>query len=99
MILVSFGTRPEWIKIKPILNAFSSNNIPYKVLFTGQHKDLVKKVNGCLTLEIDNGDNRLDSIICSILNKNYLFDGVTSVLVQGVFRRRLYLRPWSAHLL
>lgn len=83
MILVSFGTRPEWIKIKPILNAFSSNNIPYKVLFTGQHKDLVKKVNGCLTLEIDNGDNRLDSIICSILNKNYLFDGVTSVLVQG----------------
>ena len=30
MILISYGTRPEWIKIKPIIDRFKGR-IPYKV--------------------------------------------------------------------
>ena len=39
MILFCFGTRPEWIKIKPIVTKFNKED--YKILFTGQHTTLV----------------------------------------------------------
>ena len=86
MLLICFGTRPEYIKIKPILDEFIKvgfNN--YKILFTGQHKDLISlnNLNVDYTLEIDNGPNRLDSIFCSLLNKEHIFENITHVLVQG----------------
>jgi UDP-N-acetylglucosamine 2-epimerase len=43
MNLVAYGTRPEWIKIKPLLDKMDGN-IPYRLLFTGQHIDLLSKV-------------------------------------------------------
>lgn len=43
MTLFCFGTRPEWIKIKPILNKL--NRQEYKLLFTGQHVDLIKDID------------------------------------------------------
>ena len=60
--------------------------MPYKLLFTGQHEDLLSKVNENIKLEklkIYNGSNRLDSIVSSIMNNESIFEGVTSVLVQG----------------
>ena len=49
MILISFGTRPEYIKLKPLMDKFDQTyggDTPvYKTLFTGQHKDLVKPVS------------------------------------------------------
>ena len=62
MILLSFGTRPEWIKIKPLLDQMDGN-IPYRLLFTGQHVDLLSKVGkdkDLVKLEIKDGPNRLD---------------------------------------
>ena len=41
-ILFCLGTRPEWLKIKPILNLLSRDQ--YKILFTGQHEDLLKDI-------------------------------------------------------
>ena len=65
MILICFGTRPEYIKIKPLLKAFDGK-MPYKLLFTGQHKDLLSHVKGDIRrLEIKDGKNRLDSIVSS----------------------------------
>ena len=43
MFLICYGTRPELIKLLPIINQFKSKNIPYKTLFTGQHEDLIKE--------------------------------------------------------
>ena len=43
-ILICFGTRPEWIKIKPVLEQIEGK-IPYRLLFTGQHVDLLSKVS------------------------------------------------------
>ena len=84
MLLISFGTRPEWIKIKPIIEKIEGE-IPYKILFTGQHTSLVEEYlkDTFIVNVVGTGDNRLDSIVCSLLNKNALFDGITHVLVQG----------------
>jgi len=83
MILICFGTRPEWIKIKPVVEVLKGE-IPYRLLFTGQHLDILDKINEeVITLQIQEGENRLDSIVSSLMNQNEIFDGVTSVFVQG----------------
>ena len=40
MYLISYGTRPEIIKLFPLINEFKKEKIPFFTLFTGQHKDL-----------------------------------------------------------
>jgi len=85
MILIIYGTRPEYIKIKPLISKFESNNIPFKTLFTGQHKDIVE-INSDYKLLIEEKDNenRLDLIIKGCLNiPNNFLDDVKYVLVQG----------------
>jgi UDP-N-acetylglucosamine 2-epimerase (non-hydrolysing) len=85
MILIAFGTRPEYIKIKPLLEVFKKESFAnFKTLFTGQHEHIIgSKVNFDYKIKIEDGDNRLDSIFTSILNKQQIFDGITHVLVQG----------------
>ena len=84
MLLISFGTRPEWIKIKPVIDAIDGN-IPFRILFTGQHTSLVEEYleETFIVNEIANGDNRLDTIVCSLLNKNDLFKDISHVMVHG----------------
>ena len=84
MLLISFGTRPEWIKIKPVVDEIEGE-IPYKILFTGQHTSLVEEYleDTFILNDIDDGDNRLDSIVCSLLNRDSIFEDITHVLVQG----------------
>jgi UDP-N-acetylglucosamine 2-epimerase (non-hydrolysing) len=83
MLLISFGTRPEYIKVKPLMDEMTKRNVKFKTFFTGQHKDLVKsEANFCT--EIMKGDNRLDSIVSSIMNSvDFTKEKITSVLVQG----------------
>jgi UDP-N-acetylglucosamine 2-epimerase (non-hydrolysing) len=84
MILVAYGTRPEWIKIKPLIYEFKKNNIPYKTIFTGQHKDLVTNVADYNLNMVEISENRLDNIINNCTNlPDSLFIGITHVLVQG----------------
>jgi len=86
MILISFGTRPEYIKIKPLLAAMNGV-IDYKLLFTGQHEDLLKHIEGdnVERMSIGESKNRLDAIVSSILSqeRSPSFENVTHVLVQG----------------
>ena len=85
MILISFGTRPEWIKIKPLLEKMKGR-IPYRLLFTGQHEDLLANLKvdtDLVSLKIQNGPNRLDSIVSSSMNLEKAFDDITGVMVQG----------------
>ena len=81
MILVCFGTRPEYIKIKPLLDVFDGV-VDYKILFTGQHEDLLDGVHADQKLQIIDGENRLDSITSSVMN-SIDFEGIDQVLVQG----------------
>ena len=83
MMLICFGTRPEYIKIKPILDVFKGE-IPYKIMFTGQHTDLLPHIkDNTHRLYVKDGPNRLDSIVSAALNNEDIFTGVTSVMVQG----------------
>ena len=79
-ILLCFGTRPEWLKIKPLIKLMDRGE--YKLLFTGQHPDLLKDVEVDYKINISSSDNRLDSIIsdCMLQFPQGDFRGV---LVQG----------------
>jgi UDP-N-acetylglucosamine 2-epimerase (non-hydrolysing) len=87
MLLIAFGTRPEWIKIKPVLDKINGI-IPFKLVFTGQHLDLINAESlKSYTVEhilIEDISNRLDDIAISILQHgNAIYDGVKYVMVQG----------------
>ena len=43
-ILVCYGTRPEIIKLAPIINVLKNTKIDFKTIFTGQHTDLYNDV-------------------------------------------------------
>ena len=84
MILLSYGTRPEYIKLKSIIEILSKDQ--YKILFTGQHKD-IGDFGFDYSIEILDGYNRLDSIIQSSMNKlTYILKNepkLTHILVMG----------------
>jgi UDP-N-acetylglucosamine 2-epimerase (non-hydrolysing) len=86
MILITFGTRPEWIKIKPIIEKIDGK-IPYRLVCTGQHETLIDQSMRLYNIEhitIDTGPNRLDDIVASILRKcRYIFDNIKYTMVQG----------------
>lgn len=85
MILFAYGTRPEWIKIAPIVREFKERGIDHKLLFTGQHEDLAVFPHDW-RINIDDGLNRLDSMVQSMMNKLPIYtqyDDITHVLVQG----------------
>jgi UDP-N-acetylglucosamine 2-epimerase (non-hydrolysing) len=44
MILVAYGTRPEIIKLFPVIRELREQRIPFKTLFTGQQIDLFEDV-------------------------------------------------------
>lgn len=83
MILVSFGTRPEFIKIKPLLQEFASRGIRYKTVCVAQHTDLLEAPFDIKIPIKEGSDNRLDSIVTSVLNNDALFGDIKYVLVQG----------------
>lgn len=86
MILLCYGTRPEWIKIKPLIEEFKKNNINHQVIFTGQQKDLAKDFLCDWRFDIQDGVNRLDSIIKSLMDRISIitkYNDVKYVLVQG----------------
>jgi len=83
MILVCFGTRPEYIKVLPLIKKMDGV-LSYKTFFTGQHEDLLRGVGFDYRLRIKTGTNRLDSIIASVMNSiDFEKENITRVLVQG----------------
>lgn len=84
MILLTYGTRPEYIKIKPLISEMTKRSIPFKTLFTGQHVDIAPKDAGFILTMKDFGPNRLDNIIQNCMNiDDICFEGVDYMLVQG----------------
>jgi UDP-N-acetylglucosamine 2-epimerase (non-hydrolysing) len=77
-MLLCFGTRPEWFKIKPLIKVLDN----YQLLFTGQHPDLLKDLKVDYKITIGDNSNRLDQLIsdCLLQFPEGDFD---SVLVQG----------------
>lgn len=83
MILLCYGTRPEWIKIKPLIEEFKKNNYPYKILFTGQQEH-IGQFEFDWRIKIADRFNRLDSIVHDSMNVlTNLDNNIKYVLVQG----------------
>jgi len=81
MILVCFGTRPEWLKIKPVLDLLDRGE--YKLLFTGQHTSLVDSVDFDYTIYVGTSADRLNQVIADCLSQFPPTEGVKAILVQG----------------
>ncbi len=80
-ILFCVGTRPEWIKVLPIISNLDKSE--YRLYFTGQHFDLLSKVEFDYIAPVGNRcDNRLDNVIFGCVSSfpNGDFKGV---VVQG----------------
>lgn len=94
MLLLCYGTRPELIKLFPLMNEFKKQSIHFKTLFTGQHKHLIKDYEDLIeppsyTFDIFKAGQSLDEIYSKILvqchklfsNKNTTT--IKCVIVQG----------------
>jgi UDP-N-acetylglucosamine 2-epimerase (non-hydrolysing) len=79
-ILICLGTRPEWLKIKPLVDRLDPKN--YDLFFTGQHEDLLKDIEFKYSVKVENNNNRLDDIISSCMLK-FPKETYDYVLVQG----------------
>ncbi|HET6460257.1 MAG TPA: UDP-N-acetylglucosamine 2-epimerase (non-hydrolyzing) [Syntrophales bacterium] len=49
MILVAFGTRPEIIKLFPVIDQLNALTLPFKTLFSGQQPDLYEDVKSLIS--------------------------------------------------
>jgi len=76
-LLICFGTRPEWLKVKPVVEELDN----VKLLFTGQHADLLKDIEVDYRIEIGDKTNRLDQIISDCLLQ--FPEGDFDVMVHG----------------
>jgi len=80
MFLICFGTRPEYIKVKSLIDNLKN----VKTCFTGQHPDLLENIEVDIKLNIiDMDTNRLNNIIINTLFESTIFEGIEYVIVQG----------------
>lgn len=84
-ILLCYGTRPEYIKITPLINEFSLKGIKFKTLCLRQHTSLLDSLKEPdYTVDIPEAMNRLDGILAAGKDiPEETFFGVSHVLVQG----------------
>jgi len=85
MIHLIFGTRPEIIKILPLIPHLKAANIPFKLIYITQHTDLIPDLPEHVTITLgDISTNRLNNVVLNILDQeNDILEGCTHVLVQG----------------
>jgi UDP-N-acetylglucosamine 2-epimerase (non-hydrolysing) len=80
-ILISYGTRPEWLKVKPLWERYPEC---FKLLKVNQHTDLLKdlpfdyEINYHLSNTI-----RLNEIVINNLNASLELNQFDAVMVQG----------------
>ncbi len=73
MYLIGYGTRPELIKLFPLINKFKELGVEHKTLFTGQHKDLI--------LEFENLTHKPDFILKNTMVHGQSINSLISKIV------------------
>ncbi|MCB0707585.1 MAG: UDP-N-acetylglucosamine 2-epimerase (non-hydrolyzing) [Saprospiraceae bacterium] len=74
MVLVALGTRPEVVKLYPVINELKKEKIPFKILFTGQHQSLFLDVcnlipNPDYHLQLMKKNTGLNSLVSAIIRE------------------------------
>ena len=83
MIGLFYGTRPEYIKIAPLVEQFKDKGVDYKLFQVQQHSSILEGCDYDFIIPVFTSGNRLNSIITSVLNYNSLPPELQYVLVQG----------------
>ena len=92
MYLICFGTRPELIKLIPLIQKFKEKNIEFKTLFSGQHENLIKDFYKYIDapdyifqniMEHGQSLNQLSSKILLQSNQLFIDNKFSHVVVQG----------------
>lgn len=93
MFLICYGTRPEIIKLFPLIKKFKEKNISFQTLFSGQHQDLylnykelIPKPNYILKNIMDHKQtlNKLSSKILNSIDEILINNkNIKYIIVQG----------------
>tara|TARA_Y100000590_G_C15683218_1_gene1000607 strand:- start:8 stop:1033 length:1026 start_codon:yes stop_codon:yes gene_type:complete len=83
-ILICYGTRPEIIKLSPLINILREKKITHSTVFTGQHTDLFDDVKDL----IPDPDYKL-----SIMKKNQTLNDILSRISEGFIEILKNLNP------
>jgi UDP-N-acetylglucosamine 2-epimerase (non-hydrolysing) len=73
MYLITYGTRPELIKLFPLINKMKKLGIEHKTLFTGQHRDLI--------LEFENLTDKPDFVLENIMEHGQSINALVSKII------------------
>ena len=90
-ILVCFGTRPEIIKVSPIIKELQNRKMNFKTVFTGQHTDLFEDVKDLIPepdynlsiMKYDQDSNNILENISIIFSRIFKEENADLVIVQG----------------
>lgn len=91
-ILVCLGTRPEAIKLAPVVAALTRRGMPVRVVTTGQHREMLAQALAAFDLrpDVDLGLMREDQVLAQLLSRavaaldrEIAATGPSAVLVQG----------------
>lgn len=95
-ILIGYGTRPEFVKLEPLIELLSKSSAVKTIRFL-QHTDLVLS-KADYSVRVPSYSNRLDSVIASIACiDEEVFKGISHVLVQGDTHSALTLALAAFH--
>ena len=95
MILVAYGTRPEIIKLFPVVNELKVQKLPFKTLFTGQQRDLYEDTKNLVPKpdfsfsEYFSGENKHNTLgvsfikICEAAEKLFNEHPFDIIIIQG----------------
>jgi UDP-N-acetylglucosamine 2-epimerase (non-hydrolysing) len=86
-ILVSFGTRPEGIKLAPVIKVMEKQKDKFELIIcsTGQHKEMLKQVIDFFELKPDFDLN--------IMSENQSLSYMTSMVIRGIENVFSKIRP------
>ena len=90
-IFLAYGTRPEIIKLSPVIQELENRNISYKTIFTGQHRELYEDVKDLVpppdfSLNIMKENQSLTDIVSCIsseFSKLLISETPNLLIVQG----------------
>lgn len=92
MYLICFGTRPEIIKLIPLINKFKEKKINFVTLFSGQHENLIKDFYKYIDkpdyileniMEHNQTLNKLISKILINMDRILTNSNISKIIVQG----------------
>ena len=70
MYSIIFGTRPEFLKLKPLIELFEKENVlPFQVIYIKQHTNILDVSNNYTTITIEESHDRLNNLGVQILEK------------------------------